>query len=182
MRNPSRSDAKRRRQTLLDAAADIFARHGYGAPLDSIALQAGVGQGTLYRNFKDRDELLAALIDRDLTELEEALKDTEAVEHPFAMMDFMAETSVVNPILAEYWTALPRESPLYLAGEQRYLALANRGLAEAKAAGRLRANFCPEDFCLIGMMFRAIRFGADETERRASKERVLAMLLEGIVP
>ena len=182
MRKPLRSDAQRRRHALLDAAAEIFGRHGYGAPLDSIAARAGVGQGTLYRNVADRDALLAALLDRDLTELEEALQAVPLAEHPFALMDFMAETSVVNPMLAEYWTALPPDSSHFRAGEQRFLALANRGLAQAKAAGRLRANVGPEDFCLIGMMFRAIRFGPDETERRKSKQRVLAMLLDGIVP
>jgi AcrR family transcriptional regulator len=182
MRNPLRSDALKRRQLLLDAAAEIFASQGYGAPLDSIAAKAGVGQGTLYRNFADRDELLGALIDRDLAGLEEALRDTALVEHPFAMLEIMAETSVVNPALAEYWTALPPESPVVQAGEQRFFALAGRGLAEAKAAGRLRMDLTPEDFCTIGIMFRAIRFGADEAERRGTKQRVMSILSQGIVP
>jgi len=182
MRNPLRSDARKRRELLLDAAAEIFAGHGYGAPLDSIAAKAGVGQGTLYRNFADREELLGALIDRDLSGLEAALAGTPLAEHPFAMIEAMAEASVVTPAISEYWTALPADSPQVLAGEQRFYALAGRGLAEAKAAGRLRVDLQVEDFCLISLMFRAIRFGADEAERRQAKQRVLSMLFTGIRP
>jgi AcrR family transcriptional regulator len=182
MRAPVRSDAKKRRQLILDAAAETFAAQGYGAPLDAIAARAGVGQGTLYRNFANREELLAALIDRDLTDLEEALRGTELVDHPWAMVEAMAEISVLNPGLSEYWTALPPESPLALAGAERFYALGGRGLEQAKAAGRLRADFTPEDFCTLGLMFRAIRFGPDEAERRRTKQRVLAMLTRGIVP
>lgn len=182
MGNPLRSDAKKRRQALLDAAAEIFAEQGYGAPLDSIAVRAGVGQGTLYRNFADRDELMAALITRDLSEIEEALHETAPVDHPIAMIDFMAECSVVNPLLAEYWTVLSPESPRYSECEERWMALANRGLAEAKAAGRLRQDFSTDDFCMVGIMLRAIRFGSDEAERRLTKQRVMTLLKEGIVP
>ena len=180
MRNPLRSDALKRRQLLLDAAAEIFTKQGYAAPLDSIAARAGVGQGTLYRNFADRDELLAALLDRELGRMEAALAGTPPVEHPFAMVEFMAETAVVDPVLSEFWTAVPRDSPRFQAEEQRFFALANRGLAEAKAAGRLREDFAREDFCLIGIMFRAIGYGADEAERREAKARVLSLLYEGI--
>ena len=182
MRNPSRSDARQRRQRLLDAAAEVFACQGYGAPLDSIATRAGVGQGTLYRNFADRDELLSALIDRDLTELEDAVRDTDPVEQPFALIEHMAEKSVLDPRLAEFWTALPADSPLLLAAERRFHTLAERGLREAKAAGRLRPDFTADDFCILGFMFRAIRLGADEAERRGTKQRVLSMLTKGIVP
>ena len=182
MRTPLRSDARQRRERLLDAAAEIFASQGYGAPLDSIAARAEVGQGTLYRNFADREALLAALLDRDLTGMEAALGDVPLAEHPFAMLEIMAETSVVNPAVAEYWTALPEDSPVVQAGEQRFYALAGRGLEAAKAAGRLRGDIGPEDFCIIGLMFRAIRFGADETERRRTKERVLSIVFAGITP
>jgi len=179
---PFRSDAIRRRQQLLDAAAAVFAAHGYGAPLDSIAARAGVGQGTLYRNFTDRDELLAALIDRDLAELEAALAEVPLVEHPFALIEAMAEHSVLNPGMCEYWLALPPDSPHFLAGQERFFRLARRGLAEAVAAGRLRPDLSAEDLGLVGVMLRAIHLGLDEAERRRTKQRVLSILTHGIAP
>ena len=182
MKKPMRSDARERRQRLLDVAAELFATQGCNAPLDAIACKAGVGQGTLYRNFADRDDLFAALIDRDLSGLEEALKGVDHVEHPFAMLEVMAENSVVNPVIFEFWNALPPDSPLLQACSQRFRNLTERGLSEAKAAGRLRKDFTSEDFCTFGFMFRAIRLGADEAERRDFKHRILNLVAEGIVP
>jgi hypothetical protein len=99
-----------------------------------------------------------------------------------AMMEFMAETAVLDPVLSDYWTALPPESPLFQAGAERFFALAGRGLPEAKAAGLLREDFTAEDFCIIGLIFRGIRLGATEAERRGTKQRVMSMLTGGIVP
>jgi len=172
----------RRRQIILDAATEVFAAHGYGAPLDSIAARAGVGQGTLYRNFADRDDLLGAMIDRDLTFLETALRDTPLAEHPLALIEAMAEHAVLHPALCEPWLALPPESPIFLAGRDRFFRLAGRGLREAQAAGRLRPDLTAADIGAIGAMLRAIRLGADEAERRLTKQRVLGMLTQGIVP
>lgn len=176
-----RSDARIRRERLLDAAADVFFLDGYSAPLDSIAARAGVGQGTLYRNFANRDELLASLLDRDLTELEQAMEGKEGKEYLFAMMECMAERWVVNPHLAEFWTCLPPDSPVFLAGEKRFSALVELGLAEARAGGQIHEDFSAKDFCLVAMMLRPIRYGADEAERRWYKKRVLALLRYGML-
>ncbi len=54
MTRPLRKDAAERREALLKAAAEAFARDGLDTPLHVIAEQAGVGRATLYRNFADR--------------------------------------------------------------------------------------------------------------------------------
>jgi len=56
-----RADARRNRDQILLAARDVFAEHGSGVPLEEIARQAGVGIGTLYRRFPDRQSLLRAV-------------------------------------------------------------------------------------------------------------------------
>src|SRR5580700_6463882 len=56
-----RSDARRSRVKLLEAATAAFAEHGADAPLDDIARRAGVGIGTLYRHFPTRVDLQAAV-------------------------------------------------------------------------------------------------------------------------
>jgi len=56
-----RADARRNRDQILRAARDVFTEHGPGAPLEEIARQAGVGIGTLYRRFPDRQSLLRAV-------------------------------------------------------------------------------------------------------------------------
>ncbi|QIZ00645.1 TetR/AcrR family transcriptional regulator [Streptomyces sp. S1D4-11] len=56
-----RKDARRNRQTLLDAAAAVFVTSGVEAPVRDIAAKAGVGMGTIYRHFPTRADLIIAV-------------------------------------------------------------------------------------------------------------------------
>src|SRR5690349_12269794 len=57
---PLRADAQRNREKLLAAAAEAFAEEGDGVALETVAARAGVGIGTLYRHFPNRDALIVA--------------------------------------------------------------------------------------------------------------------------
>lgn len=57
-----RSDARRNRDHILGIAEQYFSENGVGGSLDAIAKKAGVGAGTLYRHFPNREALLAALL------------------------------------------------------------------------------------------------------------------------
>ncbi|MFC3523007.1 TetR/AcrR family transcriptional regulator [Streptomonospora nanhaiensis] len=56
-----RADARRNRDLIVRAAASLFAERGLDAPMEDIARRAGVGVGTLYRRFPDRESLIAAI-------------------------------------------------------------------------------------------------------------------------
>jgi AcrR family transcriptional regulator len=56
-----RKDARRNRQSLLDAAARVFVTSGVEAPVRDIAAEAGVGMGTVYRHFPTRADLVIAV-------------------------------------------------------------------------------------------------------------------------
>jgi TetR/AcrR family transcriptional regulator, repressor of fatR-cypB operon len=57
-----RQEKTDKRQAILDAALELCAEHGFhGAPISMIAARAGVGVGTIYRYFQDKDELLIEL-------------------------------------------------------------------------------------------------------------------------
>ena len=58
---PLRRDAQRNRTAVLDAARQVFTRHGLQAPLEWIAREAGVGISTLYRHFPTRVDLIEAV-------------------------------------------------------------------------------------------------------------------------
>ncbi|WP_460071751.1 TetR/AcrR family transcriptional regulator [Streptomyces sp. YKOK-I1] len=58
---PQRADARRNKESLLDAAAAIFVESGVEAPVRDIAAKAGVGTATIYRHFPTRADLIIAV-------------------------------------------------------------------------------------------------------------------------
>jgi len=62
---PMRADAARNRERILAVAAAELARDP-GAGLDAVARVSGLARATVYRNFPNRDALLAAVVDRAL--------------------------------------------------------------------------------------------------------------------
>src|SRR5438094_8932373 len=70
----------RRREQILDAAAQLFAKHGYAdADTQLLADELGVGKGTLYRYFPSKKALFLAAADRVMrqlrAEIDERIKD-----------------------------------------------------------------------------------------------------------
>jgi AcrR family transcriptional regulator len=62
------ASARRTREALLDAAAQVFVERGVQAPVRDIAGRAGVGVGTVYRHFPDRAELVIAVYRHQIDE------------------------------------------------------------------------------------------------------------------
>lgn len=61
-RRPLRADAERNRRRLIDAATAVFCERGLDVGVSEIAERAGVGRGTLFRNFPSKDDLIAAIV------------------------------------------------------------------------------------------------------------------------
>src|ERR671931_394998 len=72
---PHRADARRNFDALLAAAREAFNRHGIDVALEDIARQAGVGIGTLYRNFPTRSDLVEAVYVGEIEELLQAARN-----------------------------------------------------------------------------------------------------------
>src|SRR3954463_5721727 len=70
---PSRADAVKNRQLLMQTAQRLFADKGVDAvTMENLADAAGVGKGTLYRHFpKGKVELCQVLIDQDQRDLQD---------------------------------------------------------------------------------------------------------------
>jgi AcrR family transcriptional regulator len=103
-----RADARRNRQQLLHVARDVFVERGSTAPLDQIAKRAGVGIGTLYRHFADRETLMRAVVldalaqsadagERALAEASDAFGSLTTYMH--AVLDL--RVAAVIPVLLE---------------------------------------------------------------------------------
>ena len=57
-----RADAERNRKRLLEAADALFRERGLDVGVAEIADRAGVGRGTLFRNFASKEDLIAAIV------------------------------------------------------------------------------------------------------------------------
>jgi AcrR family transcriptional regulator len=84
-RRDLRRDAATNRERVLAAGAVAVRREGAGVPLATIAADAGVGVGTLYRHFPSREALLAALTHRSFRRVLDAAQaaadsDVSAIE------------------------------------------------------------------------------------------------------
>src|SRR5215472_12328655 len=78
-----RADAARNRAAIVAAAREVFAEQGLEAPLEEIAMRAGVGIATLYRRFPGREQLIAAALVDKVTEYAEAAAEALAVTDPW---------------------------------------------------------------------------------------------------
>ncbi|MCW2935286.1 MAG: putative transcriptional regulator, TetR family [Actinomycetia bacterium] len=71
---PLRADAQRNYDAILAAARTVFGESGADAPMEDVAREAGVGQGTLYRRFPTREHLFAAILQERVDELDAAAR------------------------------------------------------------------------------------------------------------
>jgi AcrR family transcriptional regulator len=76
-RRRPRRDAELNRERVLAAAVSAMLREGRNVPLATIASEAGVGVGTLYRSYPDRDGLLHALEHRAYRLLNKILEEVD---------------------------------------------------------------------------------------------------------
>lgn len=101
---PLRADARRNRDAILEAAREVFGSMGVLAPLDGIAVRAGVGNATLYRNFPTREDLLAAVMEADLAD---AQAHGEMLRHRYPPRKALAEWLASLAWLLRIWHDLP---------------------------------------------------------------------------
>lgn len=78
-RSALRKDADINRQRLLAAGREVFAERGLDATLNDVAHHAGVGVGTAYRRYANKDELIDAIFEQQVIELRAILTDALAL-------------------------------------------------------------------------------------------------------
>ncbi|MDG0800216.1 TetR/AcrR family transcriptional regulator [Pectobacterium polaris] len=176
-----RRDATERREKLLDAAEMAFSNRGINVPLEEIAERAGVGAGTFYRNFRDRQALMDALLERSLDRMEQKMREVPLSEAPLYLIEYIADCLVEGPVLSEYWRTEGKNTDTANRGRERFMVIADRGMREAVASGLIRHDLSPADFPLISGMLGAIMSGRDRAERILIRERLLCLLYRGIL-
>lgn len=144
-RRPKRADARRNHEALLVAARDAFAADGSGASLEDIARRAGVGIGTLYRNFPTRKELLEAVYVHEVEALVDAAAEV-AADPPWEAFEtwlrrFVDYTATKRAILEE----LAGGSPLFATCFEAIVRAGRPLLERAQAGGQARPDVTFDD-------------------------------------
>jgi AcrR family transcriptional regulator len=146
---PMRADARRNREALLQAAAELFAEEGTDVSLEAVAARAGVGIGTLYRNFPNRDSLVEAAYRTEVAHLCDAASELLENNPPDVAlaewMDRFVTYAAAKRGMAGALKAVNAKTDLY-SQTRTQITGAIGGLLEAGVeAGSLRSDVEPED-------------------------------------
>lgn len=176
-----RSDARRNREAILAAAREMFAESG-DVTMYEVARRAGVGQATLYRNFPDRDALVAALAVEWIEELERlAAEHAREPDGFFVVLRAMADSAARFHGLVD----CAQESRDGASGlgqlQLRLVRLLKPPLQEAKKGRLVRPDLTVDDVMLLmAMLEGALDREPDAAGRAAAAARVLALALDGV--
>jgi AcrR family transcriptional regulator len=178
-----RRDAERNRQRLLESARELFTTRGLHVTLDDVAEHAGVGVGTAYRRFADKDELIDALLEEQIDAMvalaERGLENPDPWDGLIEYIVGALELQVADRGLKEVLFA-PGRGKKRVAGAKGRLGPAVSALAErARAAGVVRPDFATSDIPMIYLMLGTVVDFSREYEPELYR-RYLAILLEGI--
>ena len=153
---PLRRDAERNRQRILEAAREAFAHDGLSVTLDEIGRRAGVGVGTVYRRFPDKEQLIDALFEDRINDLvvlvEHCLGFADAWEGLIHFLERATQEQACDRGFKE--VALSGSVGFERCSRVRELMfpLVSRLVVRAQAGGELRADLAPTDLPLLQLM------------------------------
>jgi AcrR family transcriptional regulator len=176
-----RADARRNCDLLITTAREVFTEKGAEAPLDEIAKRAGVGAGTLYRHFANREALVEAVYRGEVDTLANRASDLLAEYPPGEALDRWMREQVMfvnhrRGLAANLKASLKRDSETMTWCRTRLITAAEQLLAAAAADGSVRPDIQPFDLLRLGHgLAVASEFGTEE-----DAERMLTVLLAGL--
>ncbi|MCP1242310.1 TetR/AcrR family transcriptional regulator [Acetobacter lambici] len=149
-RRKPRSDGQKNRQHLLQTAKAAFGAGEIDIPLDEIARRAGVGIGTLYRHFSNRDALIEAVYRDELDKLARAATDLARTCPPVEALrawmklfvDYIATKQVIVPALN---SLIGGTGALYADSRTVLKSAIDQLVARAVQNGEIKPDIEPQD-------------------------------------
>ena len=156
---PLRRDAALNREKILRAAREVFGQHGLRVTLDDVARHAGVGVGTVYRRFPDKETLVRALFEQDLGIRQASAERALAHPDPWeGFVDFLTEMGAdlaENRGLQEVIMLGSHSSEPIETVRGGMLPFLEALIKRAQESGDLRAEITPSDIPVIVQMLSA---------------------------
>jgi AcrR family transcriptional regulator len=182
---PLRADAERNRQRLLTAAKDLFATRGLDVTLDDVARHAGVGTGTAYRRFPNKDALIDALMVDRIAELGAIAEDCLEEPDPWRALTGYFERALALQAadrgLKEVLFSSGRGRERSVEARRRIGPVVTKLVERAVEAGVVRSDFSTSDVPVINFMVNTlVDFGRDVEPELY--RRYLAIVFDGMRP
>jgi len=176
---PKRADARRNYEKVLAAAREAFAAGGEATSLEEIARRAGVGIGTLYRHFPNRQTLLEALYVNEVEELARSAEQPNDVD-PWTALNSWFERLIgylgtKRALAAELTNYLDADAPLFQTCRASLFAAGDPLLKRAQDAGVVRRDV---DFSDVLHMVAGI--SKLPVGDRGQMEHILRIALDGL--
>ena len=178
-----RRDAQRNRERILEAARAGFAERGLGITLDEIARLAGVGVGTVYRRFPNKELLIDALFEAKLDEVsalaEAMLEQPDAWAGIAGFLENGVSMLANDRGLRELMLGSAYGPERVMRSRARIKPLVERLVARGQAQGVVRADLGATDFPLLLIMLDAV-VDATRAVDPQKWRRALAIVLDGL--
>jgi AcrR family transcriptional regulator len=179
---PLRADARRNRERLLEAATEAFRRDGANASLEEIARQAGVGVGTLYRHFPNREALMEAIFRRDVTALADGADELLASLPPDEalaefMQRFVGYVATKRGLATHLKAVMSHDAELFTYAQSRMNEAAAKLVRAAATQDLIRDDVDPDDV-LRGLSGICLASDAPGWEDQAC--RISRLLMDGL--
>lgn len=180
---PLRRDAERNRQRILASAKVLFAESGVDVGLDDIARHAGVGVGTVYRRFPNRESLIDELLEEKTARIEALAREALEAEDPWegfaSFFERSQELHAADRGLKQALLVPTRGGERLAASRARIEPLVAELARRAQASGRLRADVRFEDLPLLVEMIAAVSEATHDADP-AVWRRYVRLLLDGL--
>jgi AcrR family transcriptional regulator len=176
-----RSDAVRNHEALVRAATAAVHREGPRVAMSTIAADAGVGIGTVYRHFPAREDLLNFLTHRSF---EQVLANVQAAERDGttasdALRRFIeAAITQRNELVLPLHGGLPVTVPETLAVRDQVHRAVQRIIERGRADGTISQDMTPRDVVVFGAMLAQPR--QPDPEWDATCRRLVATYVNGL--
>jgi len=178
-KRPKRADAQRNYDKLVAAAREAFTEADRSASLEDIARRAGVGIGTLYRNFPTRADLVEAVYVDEVEALARSADASAELEPWDALTNwlqrFVGYVATKQALSEELFTIAQRDAAVF-AGCRALLNTAGEPLLQrAQDAGIVRPDVTIEE--VVRMVAGLAKIPSDDP---AEIQRLLAVALDGL--